>query len=570
MNLWTARQWLHVILGLVLWGVGSASLFAQARGISAAAAEGPRLALVIGNNDYQAAGVLNNPRNDAVLIDSTLQQLGFETRLVLDADRRTMERAIVEFGRSLGPESVGVFFYAGHGVQVRGENYLIPVDANPIAENDLVYEAVPLGRLFNRLDDAGNGLNFVILDACRNNPFNRSFRSSSRGLAQVTAPNGTFISYATAPGSVAADGEGANSLFSTALAQHLQTPGIKAEEVFKLVRSDVQSGSRGRQTPWDSSSLTGNFYFAQASPPPEAPAESAGSSQAPAQRRFNADEEAWDQIKTTEDPEVLRAFVERFPKSPLAETAQLKIQALESRSSPEPLPEPGLQPEPPPPLASAEPSTPVRAGSFKLAGGFWGNSISLNGEDSSGVYVYNNAFTEYLYSSGIGGGLVRYFLTPAVSLDLSLSSTSLSSIEFQDVQDPAPSQDFGPQENPTGWISSFFVNILYNWHGGQDSWMAEDVSLFTGVGLGSMSANYQHEYDTILVGESAERSTITLGGWTWAFGVDYTFSNRLIAMFYFNSLFSGAPGGTRTEDLRAFYNVSGSGSTLVMGVGYLF
>ena len=173
-----------------------------------------------------------------------------------------MERAISEFGRRLRGGGIELFHYAGHGMQVDGENFLLPVDIDPSTEADVHYDAVPVGKLLGQMEAAGNGMNIVILDACRNNPFARSFRSASKGLAQVSAPTGTFISYATGPGKVAADGEGGNGLFTEKLVAHLATPGLKLEEVFKRVRVDVQRESAGKQVPWDSSSVTGDFYFA--------------------------------------------------------------------------------------------------------------------------------------------------------------------------------------------------------------------------------------------------------------------------------------------------------------------
>ncbi len=226
-----------------------------------------RLALVIGNSDY-VSSPLRNPVNDAVLMERTLQSLGFSVTALRNAEQREMERAIGEFGRRLRGGGIGLFYYAGHGMQVDGENYLLPVDANPMSESDLRYEAVPVGKLLNQMADAGNGMNLVILDACRNNPFARSFRSVSKGLAQVTAPTGTFISYATAPGSVAADGEGGNGLYTERLAAHMVTPGLSLENVFKRVRGDVMQASAGKQVPWDSSSVTGDFFFVSASAEP--------------------------------------------------------------------------------------------------------------------------------------------------------------------------------------------------------------------------------------------------------------------------------------------------------------
>jgi len=221
-----------------------------------------RQALVIGNSEYTHAGVLRNPVNDAQAISDTLRQLEFEVMTLTNASRREMEQSIRDFGKNLqGRNGVGLFFYAGHGMQIDGENYLLPIDIDPVTEEDVRYDAVPLGRLLGQMRSSGNQMNLIVLDACRNNPFARSFRSSSKGLAQVIAPTGSFISYATAPGQVAADGEGDNGLFTAKLLDHMKTPGLKLEDVFKQVRVDVQQESNNRQVPWDSSSLTGDFYF---------------------------------------------------------------------------------------------------------------------------------------------------------------------------------------------------------------------------------------------------------------------------------------------------------------------
>ena len=221
-----------------------------------------RQALVIGNSEYRHAGRLRNPVNDARAIGSTLQQLGFEVTTLLDADQRKMERAIRDFGDELrNRRGVGLFYYAGHGMQFDGENYLLPTDINPSTEDDVRYDAVPLGKMLAQMRAADNAMNVVILDACRNNPFSRSFRTFSPGLAQINAAAGTFISFATAPGQVAADGDGNNGLFTGKLLAHLQTPGLKIEEVFKRTTADVYTASNQRQAPWVQYSVIGDFYF---------------------------------------------------------------------------------------------------------------------------------------------------------------------------------------------------------------------------------------------------------------------------------------------------------------------
>ena len=227
-----------------------------------------RVALLIGNSNYKASP-LRNPSNDAKDMGQVLEDLNFDrVILVLDANLQEMDSAVNEFYTELGRGSVGVFYYAGHGIQSQGENYLIPVDAEIALETDLRYKALPLGLVLNRIDDASNDVSIVILDACRNNPFSRSWRSSASGLATVDAPKGVFIAYATAPGSVAGDGEGRNGTFTQALLKYIRTPGLTVEELFKDVRVEVQSVTRERQIPWDSSSLTGDFSF---SPEPISP-----------------------------------------------------------------------------------------------------------------------------------------------------------------------------------------------------------------------------------------------------------------------------------------------------------
>jgi uncharacterized protein YjbI with pentapeptide repeats len=221
-----------------------------------------RQALVIGNSAYTSAGMLRNPVNDARAISNTLSQLGFGVTMITNADQRKMEQSIRDFGRELRDQKgVGLFYYAGHGMQFDGENYLLPTDIDPSTEEDVRYDAVPVGKLLAQMRAADNKMNVVILDACRNNPFSRSFRTFNPGLAQVNAAAGTFISFATAPGQIAADGEGSNGLFTSKLLEHLRTPGLKIEEVFKRTTADVYRASNKRQAPWVQYSVIGDFYF---------------------------------------------------------------------------------------------------------------------------------------------------------------------------------------------------------------------------------------------------------------------------------------------------------------------
>jgi len=220
-----------------------------------------RLALVIGNSKYKTSP-LKNPVNDARDMANALKKLGFVVSLETDAAQKTMERSIREFGRQLKSGGVGLFYFSGHGLQVYGRNYLLPVDAKIESPSDVKFEGVDAGRVLGKMEDAGNNLNIIILDACRDNPFARSFRSSEQGLAKMDAPTGSILAYATAPGSVAADGLGRNGLYTSKLLKYMMTPGLAIERVFKNVRIDVINESGKRQVPWESSSLTGEFYFA--------------------------------------------------------------------------------------------------------------------------------------------------------------------------------------------------------------------------------------------------------------------------------------------------------------------
>jgi len=219
-----------------------------------------RLALVIGNGAYKKAP-LRNPVNDAYDMAAALEKIGFEVIHKENASQMSMENAIRDFGKRLRKGGVGLFYFAGHGIQVAGINYLIPVDARIESESDVKYECVDAGRVLGKMEDAENDLNIVVLDACRDNPFARSFRSSSSGLAHMDAPKGSLIAYATAPGSVAADGIGRNGVYTKHLLEHMKIPGLTVEQALKRTRIEVMNETEDKQVPWESSSLRGNFYF---------------------------------------------------------------------------------------------------------------------------------------------------------------------------------------------------------------------------------------------------------------------------------------------------------------------
>ena len=239
-----------------------------------------RVALVIGNSAYTRAGPLANPANDANDIAKALGDLGFDVIIGLDLDKRGFDGKVRDFSRALADADTGLLFYAGHGLQVGGRNYLVPVDAQLGSERDLDFEAVSLDFVLKQMELEREGkTNIVFLDACRDNPLARNLarsmgtRSASigRGLAQVQTGVGTFIAYSTQPGNVALDGASRNSPFTEALTRSVKEPGRNLTAVMIDVRRQVLAATNGRQVPWDHSALTGDFYFHLASAPGAVP-----------------------------------------------------------------------------------------------------------------------------------------------------------------------------------------------------------------------------------------------------------------------------------------------------------
>jgi uncharacterized caspase-like protein len=243
------------VLAVLLSATLPAALLAQAE---------RRVALIIGNGAYENVGPLRNPVNDARAMAQTLSRMGFEVLLRENRNEDQVKQDIREWGRMLDENSVALFYYSGHGIQVKGENYVVPVDAQIASEEEVEYSAVNVGFVTAQMERARSRVNIVFLDACRNNPFARSFRSASQGLAMVNAPAGTFIAYATAPGDVASDGTASagNGLYTQQLLRYLSTPGLPIEQMHKQVRIAVSQASNGDQVPWESSSIMGDFYFA--------------------------------------------------------------------------------------------------------------------------------------------------------------------------------------------------------------------------------------------------------------------------------------------------------------------
>jgi uncharacterized caspase-like protein len=242
---------------------------AQAASNLAAEAAGRRVALVIGNKDY-ARAPLKNPINDARDMKAALEQVGFDVTYREDADLPAMDAAVHEFTRKLTKDTVGLVYYSGHGVQADGTNYLIPVKTDIDSKAELKARAYDANIILGEMQEAGNRVNIVILDACRNNPF-KGFKGGPDGLSIISGPKGSLIAFATAPNSVADDNTaGRNGLYTQYLKHYLVQPGLKIEEVFKKVRESVIT-ENSDQVPWESSSIIGDFCFAGCGPTPTPP-----------------------------------------------------------------------------------------------------------------------------------------------------------------------------------------------------------------------------------------------------------------------------------------------------------
>ncbi len=284
-----------------------------------------RVALLIGNNQY-AATPLRNAVNDAKDLSEALKELGFKVIVRENASRRDMIEGIREFGQALEGANTALFFYAGHAMQFKDRNYLIPIDAAMGSEEDITFFSVEIGQIFDRMDRARTRFNFIILDACRDNPFAASFKLTSAGLAQMSSPSGTLIAYATAPGSVAADGYGRNGIYTKHILQNIRVPDLPVEIMFKRVREGVERETRKLQTPWDSSSLKGDFAFnTSAARPATAAALANGPS---ADITLQIEREFWISVRESNRPDDIQAYLEKYPSGNFATLARNRLDAL--------------------------------------------------------------------------------------------------------------------------------------------------------------------------------------------------------------------------------------------------
>ena len=281
-----------------------------------AAAADKRVALVVGNSAYVNVSPLPNPANDAAEMAKALTEAGFVVVVGLDLDKAGFDTKIREFARALDGADVAIFFYAGHGLQVSGRNYLVPVDASMQKERDLDFEGISVDFVLKQMEmDREGKTNVVFLDACRDNPLARNLarsmgtRSASigKGLAQIETGVGTFISYSTQPGNVALDGDGSNSPFTAALAKGVRVEGRSLNAVMVEVRREVLAATQGKQVPWDHSSLTGDFFFKMAAAPAAIPGGGKPEAGPDVQERLRQLEE---ELRKKSDPEQTAKVVE--------------------------------------------------------------------------------------------------------------------------------------------------------------------------------------------------------------------------------------------------------------------
>lgn len=307
------------LLGAVLFLMAGVAFSAENEG---------RVALVIGNSAYKESP-LANPGNDAADMAKALGELGFKVILRRNTSTRAMRDAIREFGKELRRAQVGLFYYAGHGVQIRGGNYLIPVGADIRGEADVEDQAIDATYVLRTMEEAQAKVNIVILDACRNNPYTSGFRSASRGLAQMTAATGTLIAFSTAPGSIAADGTGRNGLYTQHLLASLRQADTDILKVFQRTRAGVVRETGGKQTPWESTSLTGDFYFRPGAQVASA-APTASAVPAPAADPEASDRAFWESVKDSKNPDELKAYLEQFPNGQFASLARARLKSLQA------------------------------------------------------------------------------------------------------------------------------------------------------------------------------------------------------------------------------------------------
>ena len=377
---------------------GLLSFFATAP-LSAA----PRVALVIGNASYAHAPALANPLNDAADMDAALERLGFAVTRLENVGGGEMRRGLNEFRRAASASEVAVVFYAGHGIEVDGRNFLVPVDARLASDQDVEYEAIPL-ELASRAVERASGLRLVILDACRENPFAVSMqragatRSIGRGLARVEPSGETLVAYAAKEGTVASDGDGRNSPYSEALLRFLEEPGLEVMFMFRKVRDAVVTGTGGQQTPFVYGSLSSKGVYLAAGPSPgPSPPERASTVDESSSARVVAERELlfWESVKDSEHPVDIQLYLDRYPGGTYEALARNRLKRLEGAV------QPAVPPESEVPAASTQdsPSVEHRMAVERLAAEreFW---VSVKGsEDPADIRAYLEQFPDGMFEA---------------------------------------------------------------------------------------------------------------------------------------------------------------------------
>jgi hypothetical protein len=342
-------------------------------GAPAAQAE-KRVALVIGNSAYQNTTELKNPRNDALDMAAALRRLRFDVLDGRDLDKRSMERLIRQFGVGISGADLALFFYAGHGVAIGGQNYLVPTDARLGSEGDADFEALPLSLVLKQMEREAK-TSIVLLDACRDNPLARNLarnmgtRSTqiAQGLAEVRSGVGTLIGFSTQPGNVATDGTGRNSPYAQALLRYIEAPGKDVSGVLIAVRNDVLKQTDGRQVPWEHTSLTGQVFLRLDLPAaPGATFVPPGPNSVTVPPAPDYDREAelsfWSSVRDSKSPAMLQTYLDRYPNGIFARLARTMIDQLQTTAAPPPTgqPGPGVKADTPKTAAPAKAAPPAK------------------------------------------------------------------------------------------------------------------------------------------------------------------------------------------------------------------
>ena len=374
----------------VLVALAFATLVASAPAFAAAE---KRVALVIGNSKYLHVPSLDNPANDARLMAKTLHGLGFTLiggEAQLDLSMTALGKAVQHFGQQLQGADVGLFYYAGHGVRVRGTNYLVPIGANPTREADVDFQMLDINLVLRQMQDSGTRLNLVVLDACRNNPFGgRGLRAAAPGLATMQAPEGTLISFATQPGNVAQDGTTGNSPFTKALAQTIRKPGLDIFRTFNEVGLQVARATGGAQQPWVSlSPIKGEFFFAGR----DAGQPTQKSAQPAAKSPTDLAAQAWSATENTTSIAVLEDFIRQFGKTVYGSMARARLEELKKKQVATLTP-PHAKPEKPPaekpqPAPQVQPNAQLDAASAQLIYSPWTKICKQGQQGHAGLVCF--------------------------------------------------------------------------------------------------------------------------------------------------------------------------------------